>query len=72
MADHFYGINRGKLELTPVSIVRGTSTGSTDIELRVADAAGLTRKDVIIALEALEALFAQPGSSPDGTNFPVI
>lgn len=72
MANAFFGINRGNDGLVPVQIVRGSSTGATDIELRIDDTKGVTRKDVKIALEALENLFDQPGSAPDGTNFPIL
>lgn len=52
MADHFYGVNRG-FSLTPNSVTAGTSTGATDIELRVADGASLTQKEVVQALEVI-------------------
>jgi hypothetical protein len=54
MANNFIGINRGKLEEVPASIAVGTSTQATDIELRVDTGKGTTRKDVILALRAIE------------------
>jgi hypothetical protein len=54
MANNFIGINRGKLEEVPVSIAVGSSTQATDIELRVDTGKGTTRKDVILALRAIE------------------
>lgn len=75
MSNHFFGLARGNDGFKPVQIVRGTSSTSTlDVELRVADvdqqSQPLTRKDVLLMIEALERLFQAPGSSPDGTTFP--
>ena len=75
MSNHFFAINRGLDGSKPANIVRGTSSSSSaDVELRVADVDGqskpLTRKDVLLAIEAFERLFQQSGSAPDGTNFP--
>ena len=73
MTNHFFSINRGKTGLTPSDITRGTSSASTDdIELRVADGASLTRKDVVLACLAFIRLFEANGSAPGGTNFPVL
>ena len=55
MADHFVSINKGKDGFKMSDFTTGSSsTSGDDIELRMADAAGLTRKDVLIALEAFE------------------
>lgn len=70
MADHFYGVDRGFSPLTPSNIQKGTSTTSADLELRIGDGFAWTRHEVIVALNGLIALFDQPGSAPDGTNFP--
>ena len=71
MANHFFSINRGLDGLKPDQITRGTSTVSTDdVELRVADAASLTKRDVIMALEAFKRLMEQSSSAPSGSNFP--
>lgn len=53
MADHFYGMNRGANPLLPSSIVIGTSTGATDVEVRIADAKSLTREDVYLILQRI-------------------
>lgn len=53
MADWFYGINRGK-GARPQDVTVGTATGSTDVELRVAQGVSLTKKDVILLIEAIE------------------
>lgn len=60
MADWFYGINRGK-GVRPQDVVVGTSTGATDIELRVAQGASLKKKDVILLIEALENFILSNG-----------
>lgn len=58
MADHFVSLNRGKAGLTYSDFTTGTaSTAADQIELRIKDGAGLTRKDVYLALEALELYF---------------
>ena len=55
MANHYISINRGKSGLKPSDFTYDTSsTSGDDVELRIADAASLTRKDVILALEAFE------------------
>ena len=70
MADHYFGINRGNDGLIQVQIVRGSSTGSTDMELRVGNAIGWTRADVARNLRALALEFEMAGSASDETNFP--
>lgn len=58
MADHFVSLNRGEQGFAYNDFTTGTSSTSGDqIELRVADGASLTKKDVIIALEAFERFF---------------
>lgn len=59
MSNHFIAINRGKDGFKQSDFTFGTATSAaTDVELRIADVDAngkpLTRKDVIIALEALE------------------
>ena len=53
MADHSYGMNRDVINLTPSSVTIGTSTGSTDVEVRVADGSSLTKKDIYRILEII-------------------
>lgn len=72
MTNHFFSINRGKDGFIPTDITRATSsTSGDDIELRLADGAALTRKDVVLALEAFERLF-ETGKAValGGTTFP--
>ncbi|MGD9878914.1 MAG: hypothetical protein AB7F22_07855 [Reyranella sp.] len=71
MADHFLGINRGVPGTKDSDFTYGTSTGSTDIELRVADAKALTREDVVKALEAFSRFIDSPNVHIAGTLFPV-
>lgn len=71
MSNHFYSINRGVDGFNINEIAQAaTSTTGDDIELRVADGSSLTRKDVRIALEAFERLFATNDVNNGGTNFP--
>lgn len=75
MADHFFSINHGLANANNnFAITKGTSsTASDDIELRIADGVGLTRLDVIKALEQFENLFASdPSAAQGGTDFPVL
>ena len=68
MADHFLGINRGQQGFGDSDFTYGTSTGSTDIELRIADGVGLTEKDVLLALEAFERFLVQTNQHIAGTD----
>jgi hypothetical protein len=54
MADHFIGLNRGVTGTWEADFNVGTVSQGTDIELRLADAAALTRKDIILALDSFE------------------
>lgn len=76
MADHFLGMNRGGstagrgYSFSDDTFTYGTSTGSTDIELRIADAAGWTRQEIIIALELFELFLTQSNPAITATEFP--
>ena len=53
MADHFISLNRGEQCFVYSDFVHGTSSrSSSDIELRVRDGAGWSRKEVVTALDA--------------------
>lgn len=72
MADHFIAIDKGKDGFKISDLTFGTaSTPARDIELRIADLDGqgrpMTRKDVLIALEAFERALT---SGALYTNFP--
>jgi hypothetical protein len=74
MSNHFIAINRGLGGFKVSDFTTGTSTSaSSDVELRIADVDGqgnaMTRKDVLIALEAFER---QLESGAILTNFPVL
>lgn len=68
MADHFIGLDRGE-ESTNVSLTTGAATGSTDVEVRVADAAGWTREELILALRKIERYWLQ-SENVGGPTFP--
>lgn len=53
MADVFYGVNRGATSPAPDAVAYGTSTQSTDIEVRIDTGKGTTRKDVVLALKQI-------------------
>ena len=70
MANHFISINRGESGFASSDFTTGAaSTAGDDIELRIADGASLTRKDLILALKAFERVFE---SGALITNFPVL
>jgi hypothetical protein len=76
MADHFVGINRGGGDhgyvFTDSTFTYGTSTGATDIELRIADGAGWTKQEVLVAIELLELFITTSNPAITGTEgFPV-
>lgn len=62
MADHFYSVVKGE-GLNPANVTFGTTTSSEAIELRVLDGAGITKVDLMIALEAIEA-YIQRADAP--------
>ena len=53
MADHFIGVNRGVAREANPLLTVGTSTGSTDVEVRIADAAGWTKLELVKSLGAI-------------------
>lgn len=59
MADHFVALNRGVPGEKYSDFITGTAStaGTNNIELRVADGASLTRKDVDLALLAFRRFF---------------
>ena len=67
MADHFYGVSIGvgadpDTAAGGTGVTFGTSTASTAIELRVTDGAGVTKVDLLKALEVIEYYVAQAGA----------
>jgi hypothetical protein len=58
MASHFVSLNRGQEGTKYSDFVTGAaSSGNVGIELRLDDAAGYTKVDVVKALEAFERFF---------------
>jgi len=59
MADHYVALNQGITGEKYSDFVTGTSStaGTNQIELRVQDAANLTKQDVHLALKAFERFF---------------
>lgn len=55
MADHYVSLNRGVSGFKQNEFTTGAaSTAADQIELRIKDGAGLTKKDAVLALEAFE------------------
>ena len=52
MASQYFGFNRGT-DLSPDAITTGTSSGSTDVELRVDLTKSLTKEDILLITEAI-------------------
>lgn len=69
MANLYIGLNRGQEGFRPSDFTVGSSTGSTDVELRIDDSKSLTRKDVANMLCAfaryIESNLLMGGSQPD-------
>lgn len=58
MASHYISLNRGVQGFKYSDFTTGTSSSASDaIELRVLDGASLSKKDVLVALEAIERFF---------------
>jgi hypothetical protein len=58
MASHFVSLNRGQEGFQPVDFVTGTaSAANVGLELRLDDAAGYRRVDVVRQLEAFIRFF---------------
>lgn len=53
MASLFIGLNRGAQDQGPDEVTVGTSTGSTDVELRMDETKSLTQMDILLLTEAL-------------------
>jgi hypothetical protein len=59
MADHYVALNQGITGLRYSDFITGTANtvGVNQIELRVQDGTPITKKDMIIALEAFRRFF---------------
>lgn len=69
MANHFFSTNRGTGRHSLVADTADITTGSAttagnDVELRVADAASLTKKDVRLLVEKLLSYIEQQSDFP--------
>jgi hypothetical protein len=70
MAQRYIGANRGNIHLdTDTDLTYGTSTGSTDVELRIDDSKSWTRLELINFLTVLQAFLEAP-TNISGTQFP--
>lgn len=54
MADTFYSVIKGE-GLEPANVTVGAATSGEAMELRVLDGAGITKMDLMVALEAFKA-----------------
>lgn len=68
MADRFYGVNKGS-GVDPAggvagqALATGTSTTGKNIELRVVEGAGITKQDLLNALELLKNYVIRPDTA---------
>lgn len=69
MADHFIGTNLGLKYENEDAWTKGTSTGSTDMELRTGDAILWTREKLILALTGLIDQLRSP-TNVTATKYP--
>lgn len=58
MTQRYIGVNRGA-NYNPDALTVGTSTGSTDIELRIDDTKGFTTLDIEAIMDAFERYILQ-------------
>jgi hypothetical protein len=65
MASWYLGYNRGTLDSNDGNLTVGTSSGSTDYEVRIDTGKGSTKKDVIVFLKSV-ARFLESNGIPDG------
>jgi hypothetical protein len=69
MANVFVSLNRGEEGFKNSDFTTGSSSASSDdIELRFADDKGITRKDLVKALEAFRRWF----ENPQNTDVPIL
>lgn len=54
MADQFWGVSRGN-GISPSGVTADTSTTSKEIELRVTSGTGITKAELVLALDAIKA-----------------
>lgn len=65
MADHFIGLNNdGLRDDGDANFTLGTSTGATDVEVRIADAASWTRGTLARKLQAITDYVAGKAEFP--------
>lgn len=72
MASWYLGINRGQTE-NPGNVTAGTSTASSDFELRIDTGKSSTREDVYKAMDAIKMFMLSnmiTGSTTPGANLP--
>ena len=70
MASEYFGLNRGVLDGQIMKVVTGSSTGSTDIEVRIDTGKGTTRKDVHVLLNTILQYIEGQGGSLGAVNIP--
>lgn len=71
MASHFVSLNRGQEGQRYSDFVTGAaSSGNVGIELRLDDAAGYSKKDVVLALDAFKRFF-ENAQQVGGSGFAV-
>lgn len=73
MTMHYLGMNKG-VQQSPANITHGTSTTSTDMELRWDDTKAIQKKDIIIMMSVLEQYLEGNGmaSGSQGTDIPTL
>lgn len=68
MASFYIGLNRGAPNLQPENLATGTSTNSTDMELRYDETKSITREDVMNFLDTLRVFLLAGNISQTGIN----
>jgi hypothetical protein len=68
MSDHYIGLNKGQSGFASSDFAVGTSSGSTNVEVCIADAAVLTKADVILILDRIRDRINMSGLAEVLTN----
>jgi hypothetical protein len=70
MASRYIGFNHGANIMDPQAFTQGTSTGSTDIELRVDTGKNWTTGDIMLALKGFEVFLMSQANTALQNAYP--
>lgn len=62
MADHFYGVDVSGADKAVGNVTKATATTGDTVEVRIHDGAGLSKTQVLLALQAVESFIVVDGA----------